>query len=90
VSEARYDAGMVTREAVVAVVRRPGLWGAALRTLAAMAPTGWWRSVPFLPIPDPEYLRWRVTTAYGRPDITIATDDLVAYLLWCKRQRSQG
>jgi hypothetical protein len=86
----QYDPSMVTREAIVAVVRRPGLWGEAIRVSLAMAPDGWWRRAPFLPLPDPAYLRWRVTTAYGRADTTIATGDLVAYLAWCKRQRSQG
>ena len=81
---------MVTWAAFLAVARRPRLWAEALRVVTAMAPDRWWRSAPFLPIPDRAYTRWRVATAYGDPEQSIAAGDLVAYLEWCRRQRSQG
>jgi hypothetical protein len=39
--------------------------------------------MPFLPLPDPDYLRFRFETQYGsegRPD----PHDLVDYLAWCQ------
>jgi hypothetical protein len=71
--------------AAVVVLRHPDLWGTALRQLRVLARPGWWRRAPFLPVPDPEYLRFRLLTAYGG-DGTAAPDpsDLVAYLRWCR------
>ena len=30
-----------------------------------LAPDGWWRRPPHLPLPDPAYLRFRMVTAHG-------------------------
>ena len=77
--------------AVAAVVRRPGLWGIALRQARVLAEPGWWRRVPFLPLPPRDYLRFRLQTAYGGDGTgPIAADDLVAYLRWCKAWRAGG
>lgn len=71
--------------ALIAVVARPRLWPAALRQVRRLAPAGWWRRPPFLPVPDRDYLRFRIITAYGG-DGTRApeVDDLVTYLHWCR------
>ncbi len=71
---------------LLAVLRHPSLWLEALSVARSLAPRRWWSRPPFLPLPDPEVLAWRTTTAYGaeRP---IASEDLVAYLRWRKRQR---
>jgi hypothetical protein len=75
--------------AVLAVARRPGLWGVALRQARVLAEPGWWRRVPFLPLPARDYLRFRLQTAYGGDGTgAIAPDDLVAYLRWCKAWRA--
>ncbi|MCU1486225.1 MAG: hypothetical protein JWN67_2971 [Actinomycetia bacterium] len=67
------------------MVRRPSLWGTAARQSLRLARPGWWRRRPFLPVPDPGYLRFRMQTAYGdtgqQPPIAA---DLVAYLRWCR------
>ena len=81
---------MISVAAILAVLRHPSLWIEALRTAFALAPDAWWRTPPFLPIPDPVYLRWRVASAYGDPKSTIAPEDLIAYLGWRKQLRSQG
>ncbi len=73
---------------VAALLRRPGLWGVAVRTLLATARKGWWRFRPFIPQPDPHYLDWRIVTAYGNKDSAVVVDDVVAFLEWCKRQRT--
>jgi hypothetical protein len=71
--------------AVLAVVVRPRLWAVALRQLRVLARPGWWCRPPFLPLPDRDYLRFRLVTAYGGDGTaTPNPDDLVAYLEWCK------
>ena len=74
---------------ILAVLGRPALWAEATRALAAFSRDGWWRRAPFLPIPNREYVRWRIATAYGSAGAPVAGDDVVAYLRWRKRQRSR-
>ena len=66
-----------------AVVRHPSLWGTAIVQLFRLAAPGWWRRRPFLPVPDADYLRFRLETQYGsdhQPDPA----DVVSYLHWCR------
>jgi hypothetical protein len=45
----------------------------------------WWRRPPFLPVPDADYVRFRLETQYGTggaPDPA----DVVVYLRWCRDQ----
>jgi len=71
---------------VVAVLRRPWLWPTAARAARRMVPDGWWRRRPFLPLPSPAYLRFRLVTMYGGSgDGPVRPDDLVAWLEWCRR-----
>jgi len=67
-----------------AVLARPALWGVALTQVVRLARPGWWRRSPFLPVPDPAYLRFRLQTAYGDPDREPEPSDVVAYLRWCR------
>lgn len=69
--------------AALAVVVRPGLWGVAVRQTLRLAVPGWWRRWPPLPVPDPDYLRFRFQTAFGTGEPAAA--DVVAYLKWCRR-----
>lgn len=71
------------RGAAGAVVRRPDLWSVAVRQGVRLAPLGWWRRRPFLPLPDPAYLRFRLETQYGS-DQQPSAHDVVTYLHWCK------
>jgi hypothetical protein len=68
---------------LVAVVARPRLWPTALRQLRRTIPARWWRHRPFLPLPDANYLRYRVETAYGTMGAPTARD-VEAYLAWCR------
>lgn len=68
--------------AVAAVAARPRLWPAALRQARALVPARWWRRPPFLPVPDRDWLRFRMTTAYGASDGPIDVDDLLVWLAW--------
>ena len=70
--------------AASAVARRPDLWTTALRQVGRLAPDGWWRSAPHLPLPDPAYLRFRMVTAYGDAEAAAVPTDVVTYLEWCR------
>ncbi|CAN5129862.1 hypothetical protein BH24ACT1_BH24ACT1_04490 [soil metagenome] len=56
-----------------------------MRQILRLAPSGWWRRWPPLPLPDPTYLRFRMETAYGDPDCDPEPADVVAYLAWCQQ-----
>ena len=71
--------------AAALLIRHPSLWATGVVQLFRLAPRGWWRRRPFLPLPDPAYLRFRLQTAYGDPDREPEPDDLVTYLHWCRR-----
>ena len=73
---------------MLAVARRPALWGEGLRTLVALAPRGWWKRSPFLPVPDESYARWRIATSSGDPDADIQVEELISYLQWRRGQHS--
>ena len=70
--------------AVLAVAARPTLWAIAVVQVFRLARRGWWRRPPFLPVPDREYLRFRLETQYGDPDHVVEPEDIVAYLRWCR------
>ncbi len=70
-----------------AVAGRPDLWPTALRAAADLRRTGWWRRPPFLPVPDPAWLRFRLVTAYGGEGTLDATtpleaEELLTWLEW--------
>lgn len=73
--------------AVAAVAVRPRLWPAALRQARALVPSSWWRRRPFLPVPDRDWLRFRMTTAYGDADAPVDVDDLLVWLAWTATTR---
>lgn len=68
-----------------AVLVRPALWGTAVVQLRRLARPGWWRRWPPVPLPDPDYLRFRLQTQYGEEREPEA-GDVVAYLEWCRGQ----
>jgi hypothetical protein len=68
------------------VAARPDLWLTAARAGAALVPARWWRRPPFLPVPDPGYVRFRSITAYGGDGTTPPRpDDVVTWLTWLRR-----
>jgi hypothetical protein len=83
VLRARVGAGFWTK-AGRSLAREPGLWPTALAQAGRLARPGWWRRAPFLPLPDPDYVRFRLDTQYGSSGVP-DPDDLVVYLRWCKR-----
>ena len=71
--------------AAARVALRPWLWPTALRQVLRLAPMGWWRRWPPVPVPDPAYLRFRFQTQYGDPDHRPDPADVVSWLEWCRR-----
>jgi hypothetical protein len=70
------------------VAAHPSLWVVGLHQARVLARPGWWRHRPFLPLPDPDYLRFRSQTAYGGDgDRPPDPDDLVTYLRWVRAER---
>jgi hypothetical protein len=74
--------------AVAAVAVRPWLWATAVAQIVALAPSGWWRRRPYLPVPDAEYLRFRMQTQYGDSEHEPEPADLITYLKWCRSYRT--
>lgn len=70
-----------------ALGRRPGLWATGLAQVRTLAAPGWWRRWPPVPAPDPAWLRFRLTTAYGDAGADPEPDDVIAWLAWCKGLR---
>ena len=67
-----------------AVVRRPDLWRVAVGQAFTLAGPGWWKRPPFLPTPDRDYLRFRLTTAYGDPEANAEPADVITWLEWAR------
>jgi hypothetical protein len=48
----------------------------------SMRRRGWLRRPPFLPLPPPEYLRWRMYTAYGDEAAVPPAADVLRFARW--------
>ncbi len=59
-----------------------------LRTAWAFRRRGWWRRLPFLPLPDRTYLRWRMYTAYASEDAVPPAADVIGFARW--RRETMG
>jgi hypothetical protein len=59
-----------------------------LRTAWAFRRRYWWRQAPFLPLPDPTYLRWRMYTAYADEHAVPPADDVIRFARW--RRETMG
>ena len=66
-------------------LRRPRLATDLLRVAWRFRKRGWYRRVPFLPLPEREYVEWRMHTAYGDHDATPPVADLERYARWVGR-----
>ena len=67
---------------------RPRLAVDLVRTAWAFRGRGWHRRPPFLPLPDADYLRWRMYTAYADEDAVPPADDVVRFARW--RRETMG
>ena len=46
---------------------------------------GWWQRFPYLPLPDREYLEWRLHTAYGDERELPPVQDVLRFARWRRR-----
>jgi hypothetical protein len=69
-------------------ILRPRLALDLVRTAWAFRRRGWWKRLPFLPLPDPEYLRWRMYTAYADESAVPPAEDVVRFARW--RRETMG
>jgi hypothetical protein len=51
----------------------------------SMRRRGWYRVRPFLPLPPPEYVRWRMYTAYGDELAVPPVADVLRFARWRRR-----
>jgi hypothetical protein len=72
-----------TLRVVAGVLGHPSLWPTALRQAARTSRPRWWRRPPYLPLPDRDYLRFRLETQYGADGVPDPAD-LLVYLRWCR------
>jgi hypothetical protein len=63
-------------------IRRPRLAINLARITWRFRSSDWYRRFPFLPLPDPTYLRWRMYTAYGDYDAVPSVTDVERYARW--------
>jgi hypothetical protein len=59
-----------------------------LKTAWAFRHRRWWARPPFLPLPDPTYMRWRMYTAYGDEEAIPPLEDVVRFAQW--RRETMG
>ncbi|MFL5489746.1 MAG: hypothetical protein ACJ8AJ_14800 [Gemmatimonadaceae bacterium] len=65
--------------------RRPRLGVDLIRIAWRFRSRDWYRQFPFLPLPDPIYLRWRMYTAYGDYNAVPSVTDVERYARWAAR-----
>lgn len=70
--------------AAAVVAARPWLWATGVRQMRRLVPARWWRRAPYLPLPDPAYLRFRMVTQYGDISHRPEPADVLNYLRWCR------
>lgn len=80
----------------IAIAKRPHLWVAALSASRSLARKNWWLMPPFLPVPDPDWLSFRLVTAYGTDESSSdpivrnqRVADVLTWLEW-RRQFAQA
>jgi hypothetical protein len=69
-------------------ILRPRLGLDLVRTAWAFRRREWWKRLPFLPLPDREYLRWRMYTAYADESAIPPAEDVVRFARW--RRETMG
>ena len=55
-----------------------------LRVLWRFRRVRWWSRFPFLPLPSPTYVRWRMYTAYGDENALPPVEDVIRYARWAR------
>ncbi len=68
-------------------IRRPALGVSLVRVSWRFRSRRWYRRFPFLPLPDSDYLKWRLHTAYGDDGAVPSADDIERYARWAVKSR---
>lgn len=78
---------LITSSMAKAVAFEPRLWPTAFRAYRSFVPTRWWTRRPFLPIPDRDWMHFRLVTAYGGDGSPPASseEELITWLRWLKK-----
>jgi hypothetical protein len=66
-------------------LRNPRTAAALLRTGWRFRARQWYLRFPFLPLPERQYLRWRMYTAYGDANFIPSAEDVVRYARWAAK-----
>ena len=80
--------GALTLGLAARAVLRPRLALDLLATAWAFRRRGWQTRPPFLPLPDREYLRWRMYTAYADERAVPPAEDVIRFARW--RRETMG
>jgi hypothetical protein len=75
----------LTLRLAVRAAARPRLAVDLLTAAWAFRRRDWARRPPFLPLPAPEYLRWRMYTAYGDEDAVPPLQDVIRFARWRRK-----
>jgi hypothetical protein len=81
--------GSIVRQFAGLALRHPRLIAPLLAAAWRFRARGWYRRPPFLPLPPPEYVAWRLQTAYGSENAVPPAADLLRYLDWSAWLRSR-
>lgn len=83
----RYAASLARMAALA--LRRPRLGLALLGAAWRFRARDWYRRAPFLPLPPPRYVAWRMHTAFGDEEATPDARLLARYLAWAVRMNRE-
>jgi hypothetical protein len=73
------------------LLRRPDLWWTGARQALRLAQPGWWKRGSHLPVPDSDYMHFRLVTQYGGDGSATASGaDLIQYLEWVRDERRRA
>jgi hypothetical protein len=72
----------LTTRLVLHAVVNPRLAVDLVRLAWSVRARAWYRHPPFLPLPPPEYIQWRMFTAYGDEAAIPPVEDVVRFARW--------
>jgi hypothetical protein len=64
------------------LIHRPALIREAMSTWKSVVPRRWWRRSPFLPVPDRNWIAFRMETAFGDSAAVPDVEALHEVLAW--------
>jgi hypothetical protein len=77
--------GRLAMRLAIRAVGRPALARDLIATAWAFRRREWFSRPPFLPLPDVDYLRWRMYTAYGDESAVPPAEDIIRFARWRRK-----